>query len=65
VSSMPGWLQGFATYQPVSETVAAARALMVGGPAEAADHVVWMLGWCVGLLVVLEPLAVRRYRTRT
>jgi hypothetical protein len=38
---------------------------MVGGPAEAADHVVWMLGWCVGLLVVLEPLAVRRYRTRT
>ncbi len=32
VSSMPSWLQGFATYQPVSVTVTACRALMIGGP---------------------------------
>ena len=27
---MPSWLQGFATYQPVSVTVSACRALMIG-----------------------------------
>ena len=29
VHTMPSWLQGFATYQPVSVTVAACRALMI------------------------------------
>ncbi len=62
VSSMPGWLQGFATYQPVSVTVSACRALMIGGPT--AKWVVQSLLWSLGLLVVLVPLAVRRYRTR-
>ena len=62
VSSMPGWLQGFATYQPVSVTVAACRGLMIGGPT--ATWVVQSLLWSLGLLLVLVPLAVRRYRTR-
>jgi ABC transporter DrrB family efflux protein len=65
VTSMPGWLRGFATYQPVSETVAAARSLMVGGPGPAANHVIGALLWCVGLLLVLAPIAVWKYRTRT
>jgi ABC-2 type transport system permease protein/oleandomycin transport system permease protein len=62
VSSMPGWLQGFATYQPVSVTVTACRALMIGGPT--ATWVIQSVLWSVGLLVVLTPLAVHRYRTR-
>jgi ABC-2 type transport system permease protein/oleandomycin transport system permease protein len=62
VSQMPGWLQGFATYQPVSVTISACRALMLGGPT--AKWVVQSLLWAVGLLIVLIPLAVRRYRTR-
>ena len=64
VSSMPGWLRGFATYQPVSEAVAAARSLMVGGPGPAANHVIATLLWSFGIVVVLVPLAVWRYRTR-
>ncbi len=64
VSSMPGWLRGFATYQPVSEAVAAARSLMVGGPGPAANHVIATLLWGFGILVVLVPVAVWRYRTR-
>ena len=60
VSSMPGWLQGYATYQPVSQVVNATRALMIGGPT--ATHVLQALAWCFGMLVVLAPLAVRRYR---
>ena len=63
VASMPSWLQGFATYQPVSVTVSACRALMIGGPT--ATWVIQSLLWTVGLLIVLIPLAVHRYRTRT
>ena len=63
VSSMPSWLQGFATYQPVSVTVTACRALMVGGPT--ATWVIQSVLWTIGLLVVLIPLAIHRYRTRT
>ncbi len=62
VASMPGWLQGFATYQPVSVTVTACRSLMTGGPT--ASWVTQSVLWSLGLLVVLIPLAVRRYRSR-
>lgn len=65
VSSMPGWLRGFATYQPVGEVVSASRSLMVGGPGPAANHVIATLLWCLGVLLILAPIAVRRYRTRT
>ena len=63
VHSMPSWLQGFDTYQPVSVTVSACRALMIGGPT--ASWVVQSAAWSVGLLLVLTPLAVWRYRNRT
>jgi ABC transporter DrrB family efflux protein len=63
VADMPGWLRGYATYQPVSQTVGAVRALMLGGPT--ADHVIQTVIWCVGIFVVLAPLAVWRYRTRS
>ncbi len=63
VASMPSWLQGFASHQPVSVAVDAARALMVGGPTTSA---VWQsVAWSVGIVVVLAPVAVRRYRTST
>ena len=63
VDKMPSWLQGFATYQPVSVTVSACRALMIGGPT--ASWVVQSVAWTIGFLVILIPLAVHRYRTRT
>jgi ABC-2 type transport system permease protein/oleandomycin transport system permease protein len=63
VSQMPSWLQGFATYQPVSVTITACRALMLGGPT--ATWVIQTLAWTFGLLIVLVPLASWRYRTRT
>ncbi len=63
VAQMPSWLQGFATYQPVSITVSACRALMLGGPT--ASPVIQTLAWTVGLLIVLIPLASWRYRART
>ncbi|HEX3840711.1 MAG TPA: ABC transporter permease [Acidimicrobiales bacterium] len=63
VPDMPSWLQGFATYQPVSLVVTACRSLMIGGPT--AHWLILALIWTVGILIVLPPLAVWRYRTRT
>jgi ABC transporter DrrB family efflux protein len=63
VSSMPTWLQGFATYQPFSVTISACRALMIGGPT--ATWVIQSVAWTVGLLILFIPLSSWRYRTRT
>jgi ABC-2 type transport system permease protein/oleandomycin transport system permease protein len=60
VSTMPSWLQGWATYQPVSVTVSAARALCLGGPT--ASFLLQSLAWCTGIILVCAPLAVRVYR---
>lgn len=63
VASMPSWLRGFATHQPVSVVVNTTRALMTGGPTA---NLVWQaLAWCIGIFVVLAPLAVSRYRSRS
>ncbi|HEV2071807.1 MAG TPA: ABC transporter permease [Acidimicrobiales bacterium] len=60
VESMPGWLQAFAANQPVSVTVDAARALMLGGPVT--SPVLRSLAWSAAILVIFVPLAVARYR---
>ena len=60
VEKMPGWLQVFANHQPVSITVNAVRALMVGGPT--ATYVFQSLAWMAGILVVFATLSVRLYR---
>jgi ABC transporter DrrB family efflux protein len=66
VTTMPGWLQAFAKNQPVSQVIDATRQLMLGTNTEAnlwSVHNVYLaLLWSVGFLVVLAPLAVRRYR---
>ena len=60
VSTMPTWLQGFATHQPVLVTASAVRWLVgVGG---SGSDVVQAIAWCLGILVVFAPLAVWRYR---
>lgn len=58
--SMPGWLQPFAQHQPVSATVDAARALLLGGPT--VTPVLKAVGWIAFILLVFAPLAVHRYR---
>ncbi len=60
VSSMPGWLQGFARDQPVSQVAQGVRSLMLGTPVGSS---VWIaLLWAVGAIAVLSPLATARYR---
>jgi ABC-type multidrug transport system permease subunit len=60
LASMPPWLRGFATNQPVSQTAEAVRGLMLG---KAHGQSVWIsLLWAAGLVALLAPLAVNRFR---
>lgn len=63
LSTMPGWLQVFSAHQPVTQTIDAMRALVLGGPT--ASHVLQSLAWSIGIVAVFAPLAVRRYRQAT
>ncbi|MFI0236509.1 ABC transporter permease [Streptomyces sp. NPDC016845] len=57
--SMPGWLQNFTEYNPMSGLADAARGLMVGGPVA---HGLWVtLAWTAGLTVVMAPVAIRKF----
>jgi ABC-2 type transport system permease protein/oleandomycin transport system permease protein len=62
ITSMPGWLQAFARYQPVSVVINGARSLMVGGYYHSPKYVWWSLAWIAGMLIVLVPLGVWKYR---
>lgn len=61
--TMPGWLRAFADHQPVTDTVDAARALVLGGPTT--GKVLAALAWSAGITAVFAVLAVRRYRRTT
>ncbi len=69
VSTMPGWMQGFATYQPMTPMVNTVR-LLTGGPAaqlllghSLSYYLVPALLWTVGLIVVFAPLATWKLKT--
>ena len=60
VATMPGWMQVWAERQPVSVTVNAVRALLLGGPTS--TPVLQSVAWSLAMIAVFAPLAVRRYR---
>ncbi|WP_330330129.1 ABC transporter permease [Streptomyces sp. NBC_00536] len=62
-TTMPGWLQSFTDYNPLSNLADAARALINGTPI---GNSVWItLAWSVGITVVTMPIAVRKFRNKT
>ncbi|MCX4677741.1 ABC transporter permease [Streptomyces sp. NBC_01433] len=61
--TMPGWLQTFTEYNPLSNLADAARGLMMGGPVA---HSVWVtLGWAAVITLVVAPVAVSKFRKKT
>jgi ABC-2 type transport system permease protein/oleandomycin transport system permease protein len=68
VASMPGWLQVFASHQPLTYMVDSVRALTLGGHAEAllghptSYFLIRALIWAAGILAVFLPLAVAKYQ---
>ncbi len=61
--TMPDWMAAFASLSPLTHAADAARALSIGG--EVAGPVLRTLAWSAGLLAVVIPLSVRRYRRMT
>ena len=69
VSTMPGWMQGFATNQPMTQMVDTVR-LLTGGPEaqqllghSVSYYLVPSLLWTAGLVIVFAPLAVWKLKT--
>ncbi len=58
--TMPGWLQPFVRYQPVSTASDAVRGLANG--TVAGDAILLTLGWLALLLIVFVPLSISLYR---
>ncbi|MFB6553648.1 ABC transporter permease [Streptomyces sp. NPDC056405] len=46
--TMPSWLQGFATHQPITHVIEAVRGLLLGQPVGSTGWVA--LAWCTGIL---------------
>src|ERR1700719_919647 len=60
ISTMPGWLQAFASNQPVTYVINTMRSLALGGPI--AEDLWKSIAWLAGIFIVFVPLAVRAYR---
>jgi ABC-2 type transport system permease protein/oleandomycin transport system permease protein len=58
VSTMPGWLQPFAKYQPITPMVDAVRSVLLGSTGD----LVLALVWSALLIGIFTPIAVLRYR---
>ena len=54
VHTMPGWLQGFANNQPLTQAIDAIRGLLLNHPI--GNHAWITVAWCVGIIVVSVPL---------
>jgi len=61
-TTLPSWMQNFVAWNPLTHLVAAMRGLFLGTPM--GDSVYWTLAWCVGLVAVFLPLAMRAYRRK-
>ncbi|MFC1403568.1 MULTISPECIES: ABC transporter permease [Streptacidiphilus] len=61
--SMPGWLENFTKYNPMSGLADAARGMMAGGPV--AHGLTMTLAWSVGLTVVMAPIAIRKFTQKS
>jgi oleandomycin transport system permease protein len=62
-ATMPGWLQAFTKYNPLSNLADACRNLINGGPLT--HSVTMVLLWSVAITAVTAPLAVSRFRKAT
>ena len=60
VQSMPGWLQPFVTYQPISAASDAVRGLANGIPT--GDAIALTLIWIAVLLAIFVPVSVHLYK---
>ncbi|HET8521835.1 MAG TPA: ABC transporter permease [Thermomicrobiales bacterium] len=63
INTMPSWIQGFATNQPITPVVETLRGLMLGTPVGTEPWIA--MAWCGGILVVSIALSSVFFRRRT
>jgi ABC transporter DrrB family efflux protein len=61
--SMPGWLQAYANHSPMTTVVNSLRGLLNGTPV--GSDIVVTLAWSVGIILLIAPLAVRKYGSQS
>lgn len=57
IDTMPSWIQGIATHQPVTPIIETIRSLLIGGE----DRSIGALLWCGGIIVAAAALAAWRF----
>ncbi len=63
IHTMPAWIHGFATHQPVTPVIETIRSLLLGTPAGSNP---WQaIAWCTGILIVSITLAAVLFHRRT
>ncbi|MEV8365938.1 ABC transporter permease [Streptomyces niveus] len=62
-TTMPGWLQTFTDYNPLSNLADAARGLFIGGPV--AHDLLMTLAWSAVITLATAPIAVAKFRKKT
>ncbi|GAA2046924.1 ABC transporter permease [Catenulispora yoronensis] len=58
-NTLPGWMQGFVNVNPITHLAGVSRSLFLGGPVT--SHLLWTIGWIIGVTAVFMPLALRAY----
>jgi oleandomycin transport system permease protein len=67
-STLPTWLQGWVSINPVTHVIESMRGLLTGTTGVAADtttgQILWVLGSCIVLVAIFFPLATWAYRKK-
>ena len=67
-STLPTWLQGWVSVNPVTHVIEAMRGLLTGSTFQAGDtttgQILWVMASCVVLVAVFFPLATWAYRRK-
>ena len=59
IATLPGWLRSIVQHNPVTHLASAARALTRAEPV--GDHIYWVLGTSLAIVLVAAPIALRLY----
>lgn len=63
-STLPTWMQGFVSVNPVKHLLDVVRYLMVGGEGSVLQPLLFTVLWMIGFVAVSAPFAIRAYRRK-
>lgn len=63
IDTMPSWIQGFATHQPITPLIETLRGLLLGTPVDSNGWIA--VAWCIGILLGSIALSTIFFQRRT